>query len=160
MYRTLLFSCALLTIAPAVPGAGDASLDRGTLRGLKSINVIIDKVDPQLSQEGLTAEFLQGKIEARLGSAKISVDKAAKEFLGLRVLAARINKGPYSVCLSLGLYQPVMLSRDKEIRTATQTWEIETILVAPQKVLMQSSEESLNELVDHFAGAWRSVNSQ
>ena len=158
MYRITLLSAAMLILSPPIFGAGDAALDRATLRGLKKLNVIIDKVDPQLTQQGLTADVLQRQVEKRLGTANLNIDKSAVEFLGLRVLAARIDKGPFSVCLSLGLYQPVTLSRDKEIRTATQTWEIETILVTGQKVLMQSSEEALNELVDRFVDAWRSVN--
>ncbi len=151
---------ALLAISPPIEGAGDASLDRETLRGLKAINVIVDPLDPMLDQEGLTKDVLQRQLEERLRNGGVTIDKSAVGFLGLRILPARIGKGPYSLCLSIGLYQPVTLNRDKNIKTATQTWEVETVLVAPPKVLLQSSTAELNELADRFVSAWRSVNPQ
>ena len=88
------------------------------------------------------------------------MDQGAVEFLGLRISSARAGKGPYSLCLSIGLYQPVTLNRDRNIRTATQTWEVETLLVAQPKLLMQSSGAALDRLADRFVTAWRSVNPQ
>ncbi|SPE36180.1 Transcriptional regulator, Fis family [Candidatus Sulfopaludibacter sp. SbA6] len=158
MYRRTLLSLALLVFSAATYGAGDASLDRGTLRGLKALSVIIDTLDPQLEKEGLTPDLLQRQLEARLGHGGVTVDKSAVEFLGLRISSARVKKGPYSLCLTIGLYQPVTLSRDKNLKTATQTWEVGTLLIAQPKVLMQSSTAAVDELADRFVNAWRSVN--
>jgi len=164
MYRTTLLSLALLVLSPATQGAGDTSLDRVTLRGLKALGVIVDPLDPQLDQEGLTAAGLARQLEARLRDGGITVDQSAVEFLGVHVLAARNKKGPFSqpygLCLRIGLYQPVTLNRDKEIKTATQTWEAETVLVAPPKALAQASAAELDQLADRFVSAWKSVNPQ
>ena len=35
----------------ATSAAGDAELDRATMRGLKAVNVVIDRIDPQLPKE-------------------------------------------------------------------------------------------------------------
>lgn len=158
MYRRTLWFFALVVFSSAIRGAGDASLDRGTLRGLKALNVVIDTVDPQLGQAGLTADWLQHQLEARLRKGGVTVDQSAVEFLGLRMSSARAGKGPYSLCLSIGLYQPVTLNRDKNIKTATQTWEVETLVVVQPKVLTQSSGAALDQLADRFIDAWRSVN--
>ena len=158
MYRRILLSLALVVFLPAADGAGDAPLDRGTLRGLKALSVVIDPIVPQLDRAGLTATVLQHQLEARLRHGGVTVDQAAVEFLGLRVSSAQIRRGPYSLCLSIGLYQPVILSRDKDIRTATQTWEVETLMFAQPKALVQSSTDALDQLADRFVNAWRSVN--
>ncbi|HEY2012331.1 MAG TPA: hypothetical protein VGH38_02470 [Bryobacteraceae bacterium] len=158
MGRSTLLCLALLALP--VYGAGDAPLDRATLRGVKTIGVVIDKLDPQLEQEGLTAAVFQHQLEDRLQKAGIVIDPGAKEFLGLRVISIRPagKKTPYSLCLALGLYQPVTLSRDKDVRTATQTWQVDTLLVALPKGMIQSATDATDRLAAQFAEAWKSVN--
>lgn len=157
MYRRTLLCCAL-TILPIL-AAGDASLDRGTLRGLKGFSVVIDKLDPALEQEGITMDTLQSHLEDQLKKAGIAIDAKAVEFVGLRITSTRpAKKAPYTLCLMIGLYQPVILSRNKEIRTATQTWEVDSLLVAPAKTLISSSTEAVDSLAARFVAAWKSVN--
>jgi len=142
----------------AMKAVSDAPLDRATLRDLKSVNVIIDPLDPELVKQGLTQEILQTRIEDRLRDAGIGLDKSAKEFVGLRIMQVRAQRGPYALCLSIGVYQPVLLVRDKNLKTATQTWEVETILLSDPKVLSRESLNSVTELADRLVAAYRSVN--
>jgi len=160
MHQRLFVLAALLVAPGALQGAGDATLDRGTLRGLKAISVVVDLIDPQLEQEGLTKDYLEKELASRLLNGGIVINKQAVEFVGLKVTEIREKKAPYSLYLSLGLYQPVILSRDKNIRTATQTWETGTILTAQPKVLMQSARSAADYLADKYIDAWRSVNPQ
>ena len=160
MHSPVLLSLALLVFSPALRGTGDGKIDRGTLRGLKAIGVIVDPPDPPLDDEGLTADLIGRQLESHLLHRGITVDPRAVEFLGVRVSSARVRKGTYSLCLSLGVYQPVTLTRDKEIRTATPTWQVDTILVAQPKQLVQTSTTALDQLADRFVDAWRSVNPQ
>jgi hypothetical protein len=60
----------------------------------------------------------------------------------------------------MGLYQPVLLSRDRDLRTSTQTWEVETVLMADPKVLVTACNESADDLSDRFAAAYHSVNPE
>jgi|SRR5947209_8566930 len=138
--------------------ANDAPLERATLRGLHSVNVIVDTLDKELVRENLTQDALLSRIQQRLEAAGIALDKGANEFLGLRVTQVRGKRGPVAVCLSIGLYQPVVLSRDKDIRSVTQTWEVVTTLMAEPKVLYDASMSSIDELTDRFVAAYRSVN--
>jgi hypothetical protein len=160
MRSTILFSLALVAFSLTIGGTGDGPLDRGTLRGLKAVGVIVDPPDPLLDSEGLTADVLRRQLEGRLRHGGINVDPGAVEFLGLRVSSVRTRKGPYTLCLSIGVYQPVSLTRDKEIHTATPTWQADTLMVAQPKLLMQSSTTALDQLADQFVAAWRSVNPQ
>ena len=158
MYRRTLCIAALLAVPAVICGAGDSELDRATMRGLKAVNVVIDRVDPQLPKEGVRPADLQAQIESKLKEAGIVINHDANEFVGLQVTAVRANRGPYALSFTVGLYQPVLLSRDRNARTVTKTWEIETILMADPKVLQKASMESVDDLAARFVTAWRAVN--
>ena len=160
MYRKMLLLLGLFTLPLQIGSAGDSPLDRATLRGLTGIGVVVDPVASELEQQGLTQSALAAAIEKRVASAGLKVDKDSAAFLGLRVTHVHTRRGPYAVCLAIGLYQPVILSRDQAVRTATGTWEAETVLMAGSKVLLEASTSSVNELVDRFVSAYRSVNPQ
>lgn len=138
--------------------ASDAPADRATLRGLMALNVAVDPPGPELEGAGLRAADLQARIEDRLPRAGIAVDQSAREFLGLHVLAVREAKGSYGICLSLGLYQSVFLERDRTIRTATQTWETQSVVVVRPKQVRTAMGDTLDQLIDQFTGAYRSAN--
>ena len=108
----------------------------------------------------MSAEALQERIEARLKEAKIEINPDAAEFVGIQITAVRAGRGPYALSFTIGLYQPVILVRDRNIRTATKTWDVETILMADSKLVRQASLESMDELAARFVTAWRSVNSK
>jgi len=157
MYRWLL---ALLMIPAGLVTAGDTPLERGTLRGLKAISIVVDPLDQQLTNDGLSATAFRIRIEDRLREASIPIDSNASEFLGLRVTSVRAKRMPVAMCLTLALYQPVVLSRDSKIRTATGTWNVETVMMSPDKGIQGSANASVEELVDEFIRAWRAVNTK
>ena len=158
MHRRTLWLAVLLLFPAAVQRAGDSALDRATLRGLKAVYVVIDLQNPDAERDGLTKDALRARIEERLAAADIPLDAGANEFVGLRVPAAHDKKGTYALSLTLALYQPVILSRNKEVRTATQTWDAETVVLAPPKLLLDSAMAETGQLADLFAAAYRSVN--
>jgi len=160
MTRRILLLSAFLLLPPATRAAGDAPLDRATLRGLKGIGIVIDVLDPQLQKLGITRDALVGRLLTRLQGGGIAIDPGAAEFAGLRITAVRGNRGPYALSVAFGLYQPVLLSRDRDLRTSTQTWEVETVLMADPKMLAAACAETADELADRFAAAYRSVNPE
>jgi len=147
-----------MLVPAAAPGAGDAALDRATLRGLTAVNVVIDKLDEQLNAAGVTPEVVRARIEDRLRAANITVDSSKSEFVAVRMTVVRQARGPFAVAIMIGAYQPVLLSRDRNVRTATQTWEIETVLLAEPKQLYRAAMDSVDELTTGFINAYRSVN--
>jgi hypothetical protein len=158
MHRTILL-VALLAVFCAGLGAGDATLDRATLRGLKAFNIVIDPLDPQLEKAGLSADTLRSRLDTRLRHAGIPLDNNAIEFVGLRIDSMLLpKKGPDALCFSLAFYQPVALSRDQKIRTATQTWDVHKMLVIPPKSLVDSALDTLDQIADQFVAAYHSVN--
>jgi hypothetical protein len=158
--RWFVFAAALLVLPAVTVAAGDAPIDRATLRGVKAVNIVLDQIDPELQKDGLTAADLEARLDARLQDGHMNVDRNATEFVGLRITAARQNRGPLAVSFAIGLYQPVTLVRDKTIKTATATWEVEGIVLAPPKVLRQASMETIDDLAARLVKAWRSVNPE
>jgi len=149
----------VLLLAAALPvAAGDAPIDRATLRGIKGVGVVIDTLDPEVVRIGLTANALEARIEQRLERAGVPVAKGAAEFVGLRIMQVHDKKGPYGLCISAGVYQPVLLSRDRNVKTATATWDVQTVVVADPKLVQEAAMASVDELVDRFATAWKSAN--
>lgn len=158
MYRRI--SLLLMAIALPAGGAGDAALDRATLRGVKSVNVVIDPVAAELQKEGATADVLRTRLEDRLREAGIPVDTTATEFVALRLTSVRAARGPFAIAATIGLYQPVVLVRDRTIKTATQTWEVETVVLADTKQVYRACMDSMDELAGHFVTAYRAVNGE
>lgn len=147
----------LLLGAAGLWGAGDGPLDRATLRGLKALNVIVDPIGPDLARGGLTADALRGRLERALSTSGITFDPQAAEFLALRVTSAQGKRTDVAISVSLSVYQPVILARNKE-KTATDTWEIESVILAPPKQVQESVAETVELLVRQFAQSHRSAN--
>jgi hypothetical protein len=139
-------------------GAGDATIDRATLRGLAAVNIGVDKLDDQLQAAGVTSGVIRSRIEDKLRAANITVDTSKSEFVAVRITGVRANRGPFAAAVTLGAYQPVQLVRDAKVRTATQTWEVVSVLLAEPKQLYRAAMETIDELSDAFITAYRSVN--
>jgi hypothetical protein len=80
------------------------------------------------------------------------------EFLGLRLMAVRESKGAYALCIALGVYQAVTLDRDRTIKTATETWDSQSVVLVRPKQLSEAAADTVDQLVDQFIGAYRSAN--
>jgi hypothetical protein len=155
MTRRILLPALL---APLLLYAGDSTRDRATLKGAKSVAVIVDTLPADLPREGVTEDALRARLTARLRDAGIPLDEASKEFVGLRISSIRDTRGPYAVGLNLGFYQPVTLVRDPAMRFAPPTWDADVVLMAAPKMLQRAAMESVDDLADRFIAAWRSVN--
>jgi hypothetical protein len=154
----------LATLALPLGGAGDAALDRATLRGIGAVNIVIDPVSEELQHQGATASQLVTRLEDRLLKAGVKVDKNSSEFVALRLTSVHSGHGKFTggdqfaVAATIGVYQPVALVRDPKVKTSTQTWEVETIFLADGKQVYRASMDSVDELAGRFVTAWQSVN--
>lgn len=155
----LLFS-ALMALPCALLAAGDTAVDRATLRGLKAVNVVIDPIHPELEQQGVTRDALQARIEKQLQAAGVAIDNNALEFLALRIIPAREKRGPYCISITLSLYQPVVLVRDREIKTATDTWQVATLWAMQPKAVYESTVGAVDQLAARFTEVYQSENPQ
>jgi len=156
MHKTV---CVLLTVlALPLAGAGDAPLDRATLRGVVAVNVVIDPVAAEIEKEGVTADGLRMRLEEGLRNAGIQSDTTGTAFLALRLRSVRAARGPLSIAITIALYQPVTLVRDPKVKTAAATWEVDTVILADTKQVYRACMDSADELTGRFVTAYRSVN--
>jgi hypothetical protein len=145
-------------LAPFLLHGGDSARERATIKGAKSVAVIVDALPDDLAKEDVSAGRLRDRLTGRLLDAGIPLDDASKDFVGLRVSSVRDKRGPYAVAITLGFYQPATLVRDPAVRIAPQTWDTGIVLMAAPKFLERAALESIDELADRFIAAWRSVN--
>ena len=145
-------------------GAGDSALDRATLRGVTAVNVVTDPVAPEIEKLGITANTLRQRLEQRLREAGMQIDPSSSAFVALRLTDVQAARGkftmhtPFAIAVTIGLYQPVTLVRDAKIKTATQTWEVETVVLAEPKQVEEACQDSVDQLAARFVSAYKSVN--
>ena len=133
-------------------------MDRATMRGLKAVKVVIDNPQPATPREALDNQQLQTLVELRLQNAGIATNPDAVEFLGVNATYTRERRGPYAAAFAIGLYQVVMLGRERSIKSVVETWGLQSVQLAQPKQLHQVSRKNLEALVDQFIVAYRSVN--
>jgi len=162
--RRIYAGCAVLTFGAALGAASDSSMDRSTLRGLKAVKVVVDSPATEVEREGISSDGLRITIEQKLRDAGITVDHDAVEFLGLNISSARpprrtlISKGPISLVVNLGLYQIVLLNRDKATKTVTETWGDQRVAPASPKAIEHTVDDAVEDLVNEFITAYRAMN--
>lgn len=162
--RRIHAGVALLTFVAAPCVASDSSMDRSTLRGLKAVKVVVDSPAHEVEREGVSGDGLRITVEQKLRDAGITVDHDAVEFLGLNISSARpprralISKGPVSLVVGIGLYQIVLLNRDKNTKTVTETWGDQRVAPAAPKAIERAVSDAVDDLVSEFITAYRAVN--
>jgi hypothetical protein len=140
----------------------DSAMDRATLRGLQAVKVIIDPPSPELEHDGVDRELLRVGVVQKLQNAGIKIDNEAVEFLGVDISSgARAGrKGPTPVVVGVGVYQVVAIARDKTTKTVAETWGDQRVMALPSKGLDREVSNTVDDLVDQFVRAYRSVNPQ
>jgi hypothetical protein len=160
MKRILLPAVVLLFVPCLTRSAGDAPLDRATLKGIAAVGIVVDTIDLDLQKLGVTQDVLAARMEGKLNDANVKVDKTSPEFIAIRITQAHASRGPFALSVTAGLYQPVTLTRSPTVKTATQTWEVESVLMADPKQVQSASLETVDELADRFVKAYRQANPQ
>jgi hypothetical protein len=168
MLRHTIYLGMALTVLAGCCLAGDSAMDRATLRGLKAVKIVVDPPPSEMEHQGFDREHLRASIEQKVRDGGIKIDNDAIEFLGLGISAGQagrkgplsLGKAPTSITLSLGLYQVILLSRDQTIKTVAETWGQQKVISATAKNLDHALPGAIDELVDQFVKAYRSVNPQ
>ncbi len=156
--RALAPAILVTLLSAPLMDAGDAPIDRATLKGLKAVTVVIDPLGAALEGHGLKAAALISQIEKRLQDAGVPVSTDAADFLGVRIMSAEAKRSPAAISISLSAYQNVELAREKTIKTVTETWGVQSVLLAQPNKISQSVTETIDELTQRFIDAYRSVN--
>jgi len=142
----------------ASTGAGSAASDDETLKGIASIKVFVEGVDPADKPRGLTRGQLQIDVESRLRKAGIAVSADATEYLYVNVNTLQSRQRLTSFSVVVMVRQSAYLIRDASIAApAAITWWKGTdgITVASN---LSSVRDAVGDLVDQFISAYRKQN--
>jgi hypothetical protein len=60
----------------------------------------------------------------------------------------------------MGLYQIVLLNRDKSTKTVTETWGDQRVAPAAPKAIERTVTDAVDDLVSEFINAYKAVNTQ
>lgn len=152
-----------LTVPLAI--AADDANSRSTLRDVKTMSVVVEKIDPSEVQKArLSSDFLRSDLERRLSEAGIQVDPNAIPCIYVRVRPLPILKGRatpigvYAIDFSVEFFQTVSLTRNPSVRTFAPTWSLVRMSTAAADDVSGAVAEILGDLEEKFISAYRSVN--
>jgi hypothetical protein len=157
---TWLIIGILLGCCPAA-AAEDSQVERATLMGLTPISVVVEELAPIAQANGLSTAALQADAERRLRQAGISVTPDADAYLYVHLTAADAGaSAPVPYFVEVALMQEVTLPRGVRTQTPLQcpTWWVNRLGLISPNLLRTSVADRVDEFVDQFIRAYRSVN--
>ncbi|OFV80454.1 MAG: hypothetical protein A2Y78_03875 [Acidobacteria bacterium RBG_13_68_16] len=157
--RRIVLTLALLLCTVPV-WAGDGPLERASLKGITSLQALIEPVQPDAERDGLPTSQLEADIELRLRRAGIKVVPLATEVLHVHVNTVKHPDGlVYAFNVSVVFYQVVVPLRDIRNQTSLPavTWSVALVGVVPTGKLRDVRAE-VADLVDQFITAYREQN--
>lgn len=153
-------AAAFLCFIPFV-FAEDKEVTRLTLRGIEEVYVVIESIEPEIENLGLTQAQVRSEVETRLGEANIRVTPdyqggRAAVYLYVQVMRPeKINRLFYSI--SLSVLQNVVLERDPNVKTNTDTWRLRVLGMSSG---MEAIRSDLRSVVDQFIEDFRQANQK
>ena len=155
---TALLCLSLVGSGAPWASAADDTVSRSSLKGLKAVGLIVEKMSPEAEQEGVTREQVQKDVELRLKDSGLPVAKEAAGFLYVTLQTARSpDASGYSYSVGLEFTQPVLLVRDTQILVLGTTWSLFATGTVAQGKLSLARVDVVG-LVDKFLNAYRSAN--
>jgi hypothetical protein len=141
--------------------AEDKEITRLTLRGIKEVNVVIESIEPEVEKLGLTQDQVKAVAESKLREANIAVatdivrGRPAVYLYVQVVRPEKIDRLFYSI--SLSLLQNVVLERDPEVKTNTDTWMARVLGMSSG---IEAIRSDIRSLLDQFIEDFRKANQK
>lgn len=98
--------------------------ERLSLSGLAAVQVVVEDLAPDITEDGLNRERLKAAVEQQLQRAAITVEPQAEHALYIHLDTFKNEDGSYSYALSLQLLQLVLLLRNPGLVTWGTTWSV------------------------------------
>jgi hypothetical protein len=155
---TWLLLAAFLA-APATLSANDSPDERASLKGLGNISLVLEDLGPAAQKYGLTTMRLQSEIRTQLQGAGIIVRQEADPYLYIQITV--VDPGgtlPLAYSIQVTLMQEVALPRGLNAHFQAPTWWQSSAGISGADRLSQSVGGRVQEFVDQFIKAYRSVN--
>jgi hypothetical protein len=144
----------------------DSKSNRATLRGLKGVGVLIEKLPQEVEKEGLNRDQLQVAVESRLRQAGIRVLTKEESFktpeepylyININVNIAKTESEIYPYSIDLLFIQRVSLLRNPNLTAYAVTWSKGGV-GSIEKTIVGELKETVEEMVDTFISAYVEEN--
>ena len=154
-----------LSLTSSVFGINGLS-NRATLRGLKGVGVLVEKLPTEVEKEGLDRNELQRAVESKLQSAGIRLLTKEESlrapgepylYININVNIAKTESDIYPYSIDLLLIQKVSLLRDPKLTSYAVTWSTGGVGSIAKPILSQL-RESVEAMVDVFVNAYLMEN--
>ena len=130
------------------------------LRGINTIFVQVDEMNPEASADGLSVDQVQQDAELRLRQSGLRVGTPSSAILYIRVqLLKSAAMSIYVYDITIQLDQEVSLVRDRSIGDfRATTWETGTTGIAPASKMKERVRQDLADFIDRFINAYLEAN--
>jgi hypothetical protein len=167
--RIVTFLVLVTALSVFIPTRGYSSeneINRESIRGMKGVHVVIEKLGQGEYRDGLAADLILKDVELQLRKNGITVLTEAgmriypgNPLLYININTIKINKvKAYIYSLSIELEQSVILERNKMPMRAV-TWNSGVVKHTSANKL-NNIRKDIKELVDRFINACLSVNTK
>jgi hypothetical protein len=158
--RTACGVAVLLLVSSPSARASDTQAERQSLKGLESISVLIESVEPELERDGIVASQLKTDVESRLRESGIRVSnlpEAVFVYVAVKALKRSAGSG-YVYTVTLEVEQPVTVDRTGQSLRGS-TWSApSTVGIVPLDRASPVVREVVRDQVDKFINAFLAVN--
>ena len=165
MMVRVLFLLLTLTLSYPLFAVNGIS-NRATLRGLKGIGVLVEKLPAEVEKEGLDKNELQRAVESKLQSAGIGLLTKEESlrapgepylYININVNVAKTESDIYPYSIDMLFIQKVSLLRDPKLTSYAVTWSTGGVGSIGKPILSQL-RESVEAMVDVFVNAYLMEN--
>jgi len=158
--KTIIFTLSIINLALFL--CLDAFCDNNTLRGIKSVNVVIDLSS---EEDGVSSYQLKNDVELKLRLAGIKVDPKSSQLLLVKVFIMKIEAdatshafGRYGT-VQIQMHEEVILLRNPAISAIVPTWGSHIYyLHGPPDTFGKRCRDAVRDFTDAFINDYLSVN--
>jgi len=164
MRRVTFFACTRFVVTlivlflTASAWAGDTPRDRASLKNISSMQVGVEKMQPDAERDGLTRSQTQTDIESRLRQSGITLDPSSPYLLYVAINTVRDPASPsYAYSVAVTFHQGVSLPRNPKSLHLATTWSVSHVgLVSADH--LRDVRSKVADLVGQFISAYREQN--
>ena len=163
--RALFFVACVLCGAPAADAQQFVSTGRGTLRGLTGVEVVVDRLPPEIVGLGLSSHTIQTDIERQLRDRHVIVfasqranPSPAQAYLYVHANALSFDRdNRNAIAIQVQLRQTLQSLVTGSRIVDAMTWDAHNVLVVPPSGVGDLRAE-IRAYVEQFIEDWTAVH--
>lgn len=162
----VLLLASVFSATPLYPAAPKEAIN--TLKGLPGVRVVVEAIDEEARDHGLTEESIKTAVESRLRQSGIRLlsneeartPKSGWSYLYVLIHTLDVRQGEFVFNVNLSFFQAVQLVRDPSIVTLAATWDTDMTMGMRPAQEIRGIRDSVLSMVGDFITAYKSVNAK